>query len=262
MAGEREEALSRACSGLAQAMARPGALVEVMQCLAAQTAEVLGVSGAAVVVLDQARRPRPVAATEAPAAGLVAVELELGEGPSLDSLREGTAVVATDLGKEDRWPRYASRALSAGVFSVAALPLRGGGQPTGVVTVMTTEPHHWRVPEVAAVEVLAELANGYAAQECELDRLRRTADQLQEALHSRVEIEQAKGVLVGELGCTVEQAYVLLRDHARRNNASLRSVAQAVVHLGLRPPAPLDRATGSPSTPHEQDSLTSRWERH
>jgi hypothetical protein len=35
----------------------------------------------------------------------------------------------------------------------------------------------------------------------------------------------------------MEQAYAMLRDHARRNNASLRSVAQAVVDLGLRPPA-------------------------
>lgn len=217
-------------------MARPGALIEVMQDLALRTSEVLGIPAAAVVLIDSTGAPRPVAATDAPGAGLVATELKLDEGPTLDALREGVVVFADDLDGDERWPRYTAQARSAGVHGVLAVPLRVAERPAGVLTALVAEPHHWHLTEVAAAEVLAELAGGYAAHESALDRVRRTAEQLQEALESRVDIEQAKGVLVGELGCTMDQAYALLRDHARRNNASLRSVAQAVVHLGLRPP--------------------------
>lgn len=237
MAEAVEEPLARACSELAQAMTRPGALVEVMQCLAVEVARILGQPCAAAVVLDTDGRPRPIAATEDAVAGLVTVELRLGEGPTLEALDGDVIVFDDDVGPE-RWPRYGAEARGAGVHGVLAVPMRGAERPVGVLTVMLTEPHHWQVTDVAAAEVLADLAGVYAAQQTELARVQRTADQLQTALESRVTIEQAKGVLVGELGCTVEQAYAMLRDHARRNSVSLQSVAHAVVHLGLRPPAP------------------------
>jgi GAF domain-containing protein len=237
MAGAGEEPLSRACSELARTMARPGALVEVLRSLAVQVAELLDLPGAAVLLVDAAGQLRPTAATHAPGAGLVTTELNLGEGPSLAAYREAAVVFATDLAVDGRWPRYARDARSAGIRSVLAVPLRVGERAVGTLTVVAVAPRQWEMSEVAAAEVLADLASGYAAHESELEKVRRTADQLQGALESRVDIEQAKGVLVGELGCTVEQAYVILRNHARRNSVSLREVAQAVVHLGLRPPA-------------------------
>ena len=45
--------------------------------------------------------------------------------------------------------------------------------------------------------------------------------QLQEALKSRVAIEQAKGITAQRHGVTIDQAYQLIRAHARNNNASL-----------------------------------------
>lgn len=64
---------------------------------------------------------------------------------------------------------------------------------------------------------------------------RRRAEQLQRALDSRIVIEQAKGILAGERGITVDAAFELLRSHARRRGARLQRVAEAVVSLGLRP---------------------------
>jgi len=58
--------------------------------------------------------------------------------------------------------------------------------------------------------------------------------QLQEALKSRVVIEQAKGITAQRLGVTIERAYQLIRAHARNNNASLRTVAEAIVEVGLQ----------------------------
>ena len=235
MAGAVEETLPRACSELARTMVRPGALHEVLQSLATQAVEMLGATAAAVLLANRGQL-HPAAATDASTSGPVVTELNLGDGPSLEAFRTAAVVLVRDLADDDRWARYARAAVSAAARSVLAVPLRAEERALGVLTVLSDEPRQWSIPEVAAAEVLAELASGYAAHESELGEVRRTVEQLQEALESRVDIEQAKGVLVGELGFTVDQAYLLLRNHARRNNVTLRSVAHAVVHLGLRPP--------------------------
>jgi len=67
------------------------------------------------------------------------------------------------------------------------------------------------------------------------DRLAELNAQLETALTSRVIIEQAKGMLAERRGTSVEEAFQLLRKHARDHNASLQDVATAVVTLGLSP---------------------------
>ena len=59
-------------------------------------------------------------------------------------------------------------------------------------------------------------------------------EQLQQALESRVIIEQAKGITAQLRRVTVDQAYLLMRGHARNNNASMRAVAEAIVAVGLQ----------------------------
>lgn len=53
--------------------------------------------------------------------------------------------------------------------------------------------------------------------------------QLSQALQSRVPIEQAKGILAERKGVSVNQAFGVLRAHARRNRISLRNAADAVL---------------------------------
>ncbi|MDQ1536294.1 MAG: hypothetical protein QOE58_687, partial [Actinomycetota bacterium] len=60
------------------------------------------------------------------------------------------------------------------------------------------------------------------------------SEQLQEALGSRVLIEQAKGIISQRHAVTIDQAYELMRTHARNKNTSLRNVAQAIVEVGLQ----------------------------
>jgi PAS domain S-box-containing protein len=67
------------------------------------------------------------------------------------------------------------------------------------------------------------------------ERLAELNEQLETALASRVVIEQAKGMLAERRGISVEEAFQLLRKHARDHNASLQDVATAVVTLGLSP---------------------------
>ena len=56
------------------------------------------------------------------------------------------------------------------------------------------------------------------------------------ALYSRVVIEQAKGVLIGRMHCTPEQAFEYLRSEARYRQQPIRAVAQHVVDLPREEP--------------------------
>jgi AmiR/NasT family two-component response regulator len=55
------------------------------------------------------------------------------------------------------------------------------------------------------------------------------SSQLQEALDSRVAIEQAKGILAERYAMSVDEAFELMRRAARSNRLKLRDLAEAVI---------------------------------
>jgi AmiR/NasT family two-component response regulator len=90
-----------------------------------------------------------------------------------------------------------------------------------------------RVPltpeHLAVVQGLADVATiGLLHERAVRDQVV-LAEQLQTALHSRILIEQAKGVLSARDGVDVSAAFQLMRTYARRTGESLTTVADAVV---------------------------------
>jgi hypothetical protein len=66
--------------------------------------------------------------------------------------------------------------------------------------------------------------------------LARRASQLQEALDSRVVIEQAKGILAERYQIDVDEAFRLLRRTARSNRTRIHDVARRVIASPSTPP--------------------------
>ena len=68
------------------------------------------------------------------------------------------------------------------------------------------------------------------------DEQRRTA-QLQDALENRVVLEQAKGMLAQAWHTSPEETFQPMREYARKNHLTLRSVAERIVgrRLSLTP---------------------------
>jgi AmiR/NasT family two-component response regulator len=61
-----------------------------------------------------------------------------------------------------------------------------------------------------------------------------TIGQLEDALVNRALIEQAKEITAQTKSVTVDHAYQLMRGRARNNHASLHTVAEAIVGVGLQ----------------------------
>ncbi|HZW45845.1 MAG TPA: ANTAR domain-containing protein [Dermatophilaceae bacterium] len=88
--------------------------------------------------------------------------------------------------------------------------------------------------DLAAATVLADVATSYVINASKMRQQRQLSEQLQQALESRVVIEQDRGITAQQHVVSVDEAFCLIRTHARNNNASIRAVAEAIVAVGLR----------------------------
>jgi GAF domain-containing protein len=195
---------------------------------------VLGLSGSGVTMAEDGRL-RFVTAVS-PASG----ELERNQeqhqaGPCRDAYETGQVVRVTDVRRESaRWPEFSTAATRLGVAGVAGIPMRLADQIIGALNLYSPDPREWSDGDIAVAAVLADVATSYVVNASKLRQQEQLSEQLQEALESRVVIEQAKGITAYKNAISVDQAYQRMRGHARNNNASLRMVAEAIVAVGLQ----------------------------
>jgi len=80
---------------------------------------------------------------------------------------------------------------------------------------------------------------GGAGEASLVARLEFVNQQLQGALDSRVVIEQAKGILSERFALSMDDAFGLLRDAARRSRTELNALARTVVSSPASTPEPI-----------------------
>ncbi len=207
---------------------------EVLGRLCEQATTLLVTDGAGANV-QESGQPGADAATDETAAALAQAQERHQEGPRVEALRRGRAVAGGRVSDEKhRWPQFVGAAVALGVASVVVVPLTGGDDPIGVLELYSRQPRHWSAREVAALGALGDVAAGLLLHTAQLDQERRTAAQLQQALDSRVLIEQAKGYLASARGVDVDTAFALLRRYSMDTRTPLRHVAGQVLQEGLR----------------------------
>jgi AmiR/NasT family two-component response regulator len=102
-------------------------------------------------------------------------------------------------------------------------------QVIGALNLFRATPAPFEPADLRIAQALADVATIGLLQERNLRRSETIAEQLQAALNSRVVIEQAKGKLAERLGTGMDEAFRLLRDHARNTNQRLTDVARNFV---------------------------------
>jgi GAF domain-containing protein len=195
---------------------------------------VLGLCGSGVSMAEDGRL-RFVTAVSQASGELERSQQEQQAGPCRDAYQSGEVVRVTDVRQEStRWPEFSAIATRLSVAGVAGIPMRLDDQIIGALNLYSPEPREWSDVDIAVATVLADVATSYVVNASKLRQQEQLSEQLQEALESRIVIEQAKGITAYKNAVTIDQAYQLMRRHARNNNASLRLVAEAIVAVGLQ----------------------------
>jgi transcriptional regulator with GAF, ATPase, and Fis domain len=229
MSVTREQQLAQALIEAADTLVDDFDVIDFLHTLAERCVQLLDVDAAGLMLADQRGQLHATAASSENARLLELFELQGDAGPCLDAYRTGTAVVNADLqANQERWPRFAEAAQLSGFLCVHALPLRLRSTVIGALNLFCAGPGALSDEDVRAGQALADVATiGILAQRT-LHQAELLSAQLQQALNSRVTIEQAKGVLAERRGITVDEAFEVLRSHARSHNLRLSDLARDV----------------------------------
>jgi GAF domain-containing protein len=195
---------------------------------------VLGLSGSGVTMAESGRL-RFVTAVSQASGELERNQEEKQAGPCRDAYDTGEVVRVSDVREESaRWPEFSAAASRLSVAGVAGIPMRLADEIIGALNLYSPEPREWCDEDIAVAGVLADVATSYVVNASKLRQQEQLSEQLQQALESRIIIEQAKGITATQHSVSIDQAYQRMRRHARNNNASLRVVAEAIVAVGLQ----------------------------
>ena len=160
-------------------------------------------------------------------------------GPCIDAVTTAEPVTVSDLDEGDtnqRWPEYGNAAKTAGIRAVAGIPMLAEGSAIGAVNLYFNQPRNWPAEDIRVATVIANIATGYLVHASAARQHQRTSEQLQQALSTRLIIEQAKGVLATQGEIDVDEAFLLLRKHARDHGIRIHDVARAIIEGDLHLP--------------------------
>lgn len=162
------------------------------------------------------------------------IQYGLGEGPCIAAAATGHTMRSGSLGAEARWPRFGPRVGRLGVHSVLSLPLKIGDDVIGAMNVYARSKEAFDDEAVRLGEIYAAPAAVTAQNANALAAAVRLAQNLENALHSRSEIDHAIGIVISRTGCSRDEAFDRLRSISQKEGRRVRDVATALIEDAAR----------------------------
>jgi GAF domain-containing protein len=209
-------------------------VADLLDLLVQTCVDVLGATAAGLLLKDHQGVLR-VAASSSEATGLLeAFQIQAEEGPCLDAFHTQRAVTADLTEVASLWPTFAPVAVSLGLRSVHALPMRLRDQSIGALNLFHDNSQPQDI-DLRVAQALADVATIGILHQQGARAGNLVIEQLQAALNSRVLIEQAKGVLAATGGSDMDTAFQQLRRYSRDHNAKLGELASQIAGGSLEP---------------------------
>ncbi len=176
---------------------------------------------------------RTEAATEDRLVEVDQAQYAADRGPCLQAARAREAVRAVVGEHRDLWPEFEDAARRLDVCAYLSVPMlvtgADGDRLVGSLNVHSAtagafDPFDESVMRLFTTAASAAITNTGLWQDARV----RVA-QLETALYSRAEIDQAKGVLMGQHGFGADEAFAMLVQRSQHTNTKLREVAREVL---------------------------------
>ncbi len=205
-------------------------VIDVLTVLSHRCVEAIDVDAAGVMLASPVGELQFVASSSESMTVLELFQIQSNEGPCVDCFRDGIAITNHSLSEADgRWPLFTPLAMAQGFRAVDSLPMRLRGRTIGALNLFRTHQGALSDDDVIVAQGLADVATIAILQHRSSIDASALNAQLNNALNSRVIIEQAKGMICQSTGCNMDEAFNRLRAHARNHNEGLTNLATRIV---------------------------------
>lgn len=226
----REQDLLQAFAHLADTLVADYDVVDMLQNLVDSCRDLLDATAAGVLLADASGELDLIASTSEASRLVEVMQLSADAGPCIESFSTGTVVSVPDITHTpDAWRLFREKAIEQGFAAVDAIPMRLRETTIGTLNLLRAEPGPLSENDRVAAQAFADVATIGILHERTLAESEQIRQQLQNALNSRIVIEQAKGVIAHTHGIPIDDAFTVLRAYARSHQHGISTVAQAVV---------------------------------
>jgi diguanylate cyclase (GGDEF)-like protein len=155
------EQLSDVLSEFARTMVTDFAIQGILDHLVKRIVDLMPITAAGVTLIAGSLDPRYVAASNGEALRFEKLQTELREGPCLAAYLTGQPVLVPELRTEKRFPKFAPRAVAAGLEAVFTFPLRHGDSQLGALDLYNGSAGALPTDSMSAAQTLADVAAAY-----------------------------------------------------------------------------------------------------
>jgi GAF domain-containing protein len=230
VADTREGKLASTFVTLADTLVADYDVVELLQTLVDASSDLLDATAAGILLADENGSLEVVASTSEESRLVDLMQQRTGTGPSVQCYATAAPVAVPDISElGHEWSAFRDEATEQGFQSVHVVPLRLRGAVIGTLSLFRHNTGLISPEDGSVAQGLADVATIGILHERALRESGIAQEQLQNALNSRVVIEQAKGVISQTRGVNMGDAFNALRQYARSNNRGLRETAELVV---------------------------------
>ncbi|MFE2756541.1 ANTAR domain-containing protein [Actinosynnema sp. NPDC059335] len=226
---------SEALEELASVLADGQSLAEALQQLAESASRIIPDAEHVSVTVVGPEGPTTAAATDPKVVAIDTDQYVVGNGPCLEAARTQRPVRATPEDGRERWPEFAAAAEEAGVCAYLSAPIVVEDTVLGSLNMYSSDPRAFDPFDEALVRLFVTAASTSITGFSRYERSRRLIENLQHALESRAEIDQAKGVLMAAYGIDAEEAFGRLVVESQQHNTKLRDVARNLLDSVRKP---------------------------
>jgi GAF domain-containing protein len=230
----REAELLQTFALLADTLVADYDVVDLLQTLVDRCQLLLDTTAAGIMLADDHGELELIVSTSEASNLVETMQISADAGPCIESFASGRTVSLTDIrDAPDEWRVFRDSALEQGFRSVHAMPLKLREITIGTLNLLRDDTGELPEHDLVAARALADVATIGIIQERTIRETDVVREQLQNALNSRITIEQAKGVVAHRRSITPEEAFEVIRAYARSHQMTLSSVAAALVDRSL-----------------------------
>lgn len=198
--------------------------------LCESTRDIVGLTGAGVMLMSGDLPTGTLCTTDAVSSQLEELQYTLGEGPCVDAYHRGQVIAEPDLARPatPRWPAFTEAAARAGARAVFGFPLHLGAARLGALNLYRDAPGPLSDDQHADALVMAEVIADWVLNVQAAADPGTLAVELEQGDFHFV-VHNAAGAVSVQLEVSVTEALIRLRAYAFANNRALHDVAEDVV---------------------------------